>query len=105
MGSVRVREETSTLFLDFRIDGRRVREQTELLDTPSNRKKLVKILARVEGEIAQGTFEREALAWELSGKRKSATDQKCLAIAVDTRAFEANAAPMTANAATVFEKF
>lgn len=57
MGSVRVRPETGALFLDFKYLGRRLREQTTLPDTPVNRKRLQKVLARVETEIALGSFD------------------------------------------------
>lgn len=59
MGSVRARVETGTLFLDFRLAGRRVREQTGQADTPANRRKLAKLLERVESEIQAGTYDRE----------------------------------------------
>lgn len=57
MGSVRVRPETGALFLDFKYQGRRLREQTALPDTPANRKRLQKVLDRVETEIALGAFD------------------------------------------------
>jgi integrase len=52
MASVRVRPETDTLFFDFRFKGVRCREQTVLPDTPGNRRKLGKILDRIQAEIA-----------------------------------------------------
>lgn len=57
MGSVRSRPETGQLFLDFKYQGRRLREQTALPDTPANRKRLVKVLERIETEIAVGSFD------------------------------------------------
>jgi len=57
MASVRVRPETDTLFFDFRFKGVRCREQTVLPDTPGNRRKLGKILDRIQAEIALGSFE------------------------------------------------
>lgn len=57
MGSVRVRPETGALFLDFKYQGRRLREQTALPDTPANRKRLQKVLERIETEIALGSFD------------------------------------------------
>lgn len=57
MGSVRSRPETGQLFLDFKYQGRRLREQTALPDTTANRKRLVKVLERIETEIAVGSFE------------------------------------------------
>jgi integrase len=57
MGSVRTLAGRGTLFLDFRFEGRRRREYTALSDTPQNRKRLEKLLARLEAEIAAGTFD------------------------------------------------
>jgi integrase len=57
MGSVRSRPETGQLFLDFKLQGRRMREQTALPDTPANRKRLQKVLDRIEAEIALGGFD------------------------------------------------
>ncbi|MDZ7811324.1 MAG: DUF3596 domain-containing protein [Arhodomonas sp.] len=59
MGSVRVRRQTGKLLFDFRYQGKRCREQTALDDTPANRKKMKKILERIEAEITLGTFEYE----------------------------------------------
>ena len=57
MGSVRSRPETGLLFLDFKCQGLRLREQTALPDTVANRKRLVKVLERIETEIALGGFD------------------------------------------------
>lgn len=57
MPSIRVRPETGTLFLDFKFQGQRLREQTALPDTPANRKRLQKVLDRIETEIALGAFD------------------------------------------------
>ncbi|PVY76879.1 integrase [Tamilnaduibacter salinus] len=57
MGSIRVRESTNKLFFDFRYAGKRCREQTALDDTPANRKKLERILKKIEAEITLDTFE------------------------------------------------
>jgi integrase len=59
MGSVRARKENGLLFLDFRYQGQRCREQTMLTDTPANRKRLAKILQAIEQEIDAGTFDYE----------------------------------------------
>lgn len=56
MGSVRVRSDNRLLFLDFRLGEQRCREQTALPDTQVNRKRLQKVLDRIETEIAAGTF-------------------------------------------------
>jgi len=56
MGSVRSRSDNKLLFLDFRYRDQRCREQTTLPDTSANRKRLQKVLDRIESEIAAGTF-------------------------------------------------
>ena len=56
MPSIRSRADNGLLFFDFRFQGDRCREQTLLSDTPANRKKLEKVLARIDAEIAAGTF-------------------------------------------------
>lgn len=60
MGSIRLSDATEALFIDFRFQGKRCREYTALPDTPTNRKKLEKVLARIEAEIEAGTFNYEA---------------------------------------------
>jgi integrase len=57
MGSIRCRSDNRLLFLDFRFRDVRCREQTALPDTPSNRKRLQKVLERLEADIAAGTFD------------------------------------------------
>ena len=57
MGSVRTLAGRGTLFMDFRYQGARCREYSALDDTPANRKRLQKALAKIESEIKAGTFE------------------------------------------------
>lgn len=57
MGKVRARPENGKLFLDFRYQGDRCREQTALDDTPKNRKLVEQLLAKIEKEIEDGTFD------------------------------------------------
>jgi integrase len=45
--------------MDFKLNGVRMREQTALPDTVANRKRLQKVLDRIEGEIALGGFDYE----------------------------------------------
>lgn len=56
MSSVRARPD-GRLFFDFRYRGERCRELSALMDTPTNRKKMEKALAKIEGEIADGSFD------------------------------------------------
>lgn len=58
MSSIRSRA-NGKLFLDFRFNGKRCREQTLLADTPSNRKKIEVVLKKIEAEIALNTFSYE----------------------------------------------
>lgn len=46
--------------MDFRHLGKRCREYTALPDTPANRKRLEKALAKIEADIATGTFDYAA---------------------------------------------
>lgn len=57
MASVRSRRDSGKLFFDFRVAAQRFREQTELDDTPANRKKMQAVAARLEYEIQAGTLE------------------------------------------------
>lgn len=56
MASIQVRKETNTLIIDFYWSGKRCREQTLLSDTQSNRKRIQKLISRLEEQIALGTF-------------------------------------------------
>lgn len=57
MGSIRARSDTGFLFVDFRYQGQRCREQTALTDTAANRKRLGKVLEKIEEAINSGTFD------------------------------------------------
>jgi integrase len=57
MGSIRNIPNKGLLFMDFRFQGRRLREYTLLTDTPANRKRLQKALDQIEKEIALGSFD------------------------------------------------
>ena len=56
MASVRCRKESGMLMLDFRIRGKRCREQTLLPDTPANRTRLQAMAKRIGRSISDGTF-------------------------------------------------
>jgi integrase len=56
MSSIRVHKPNGALFFDFRYQEERCREYTLLPDTLANRKKLEKVLDKIESEIAAGTF-------------------------------------------------
>lgn len=57
MSKVRVRKETGKLYLDFMYAGHRCREQTILTDTPSNRKQVEALLAKVQAKILLGELD------------------------------------------------
>ena len=57
MGSIRTLNGRGTLFMDFRYDGNRCREYTALADTPANRKRLERAMAKIEIDIADGSFD------------------------------------------------
>ncbi len=57
MGKVRSRSDNKKLFFDFTYCDQRCREQTTILDTPANRKKLEAVLQRIEAEITLGSFD------------------------------------------------
>jgi len=59
MGKVRVRKETGKLQFDFFYNGVRCREQTLLVDSPENRKRLESFMVQIDREIKQGTFQYE----------------------------------------------
>jgi integrase len=79
MGSTRARKDNGKLFLDFRTNDRRFREQTALDDTPENRKRLEKLLVRIEADIAAGTFDYQRY---FPDSRKVAAAQKLVSQAV-----------------------
>ena len=56
MAKIRTRKETNKLFIDFRINGKRFREQTLLEDSPRNRKKLEVYVQKMEAKILLGEF-------------------------------------------------
>lgn len=57
MGSIRPRGKNGHLVIDFRYQGVRCREQTLLENTPANRKRLEKLLVKIEREISVGNFQ------------------------------------------------
>jgi integrase len=61
MAKVRSRPDNGMLFLDFYYRSIRCREQTALLDTSENRKKVQSLLNRVQKDIAQGAFDYAAV--------------------------------------------
>lgn len=56
MPNIRVHKPNGMLFFDFRYQGQRCREYTLLPDSDANRKKMEKVLKRVEASIADGSF-------------------------------------------------
>lgn len=60
MPNIRVHKPNGMLFFDFRYQGQRCREYTALPDSPVNRRKMGKVLARIEAEIEAGSFDYKA---------------------------------------------
>lgn len=56
VAKVRARPETGKLYFDFFYRGVRCREQTDLTDTPSNRKTVEKVMKRIDADIRAGNF-------------------------------------------------
>ena len=56
MASIRSRSGSNLLFVDFHYMGKRCRETTNLTDTPANRKKLAKVIEKMEAEMVLGSF-------------------------------------------------
>ena len=54
MARIYARKENNRLVIDFSYRGKRCREQTSLEDTRENRKRVQKLLDRIEAEIAAG---------------------------------------------------
>jgi integrase len=103
MPSIRKRADNGLLFFDFRVKGKRCREQTLLPDTPPNRKKLEKVLAKIDEEIRAGTFLYEAYfpnskALQRLGSAASAPQASVAAAPAIAPASEAPSTP-------TFEKF
>jgi integrase len=57
MAVINVRNETSRLYIDFRFEGMRCREQTPLRDTLSNRRALNKLIDKMNAELVLGVFD------------------------------------------------
>jgi len=51
-----VNARNNMLFFDFRFQGVRCREYTRLPDTPTNRRRMQKVMDKIEAEITLGTF-------------------------------------------------
>lgn len=94
MSSIRARPD-GRLFFDFRFRGERCRELSTLTDTPANRKKMEKALARVETEIAEGSFDygRAFPGSKMAArfaKQKAGAAAPALAVADDLAAAESS---------------
>ncbi|MFA5824815.1 MAG: DUF3596 domain-containing protein [Gallionellaceae bacterium] len=89
MASIQVRKETGCLIIDFYFKGTRCREQTALTDNAANRKKVQKVLDRIEAEIAAGTFEyrrifpgsKNAEKFDAEAKTNAAAEQVTQSVA------------------------
>lgn len=76
------------LIVDFRFMGKRCRETTNLIDTPENRRKLEKIIAKMEAEITLGIFDYLAyFPKSEKGAEMMALKERANSIATDTPLF------------------
>ncbi len=57
MGSIRARKDNGLLFFDFTYLNKRCREMTTLKDNSENRRKMEKVLKKIEAEITLGHFD------------------------------------------------
>ena len=57
MSKIRARKETQTLYFDFNFKGLCCREQTTLTDNAANRRRLQKVLDKIDAEITLWVFE------------------------------------------------
>lgn len=60
MAKVRSRKDNNLLFMDFYYQGVRCREQTALVDTVDNRRRVQALMNRIEKDIRQGLFDYAA---------------------------------------------
>lgn len=60
MASINVRKDNGKLYLDFRFRNLRCREQTDLKDSPTNRKRVQVLLDKIQAEILLGIFDYRA---------------------------------------------
>lgn len=89
-----IRERNGKLFFDFRVHGIRCREQTALDDSPANRKRMEKVLERIEQAIVSGTFQYTDFFPGSKQAEKFATD-RAPHDAARTQPAQAPAAPNT----------
>lgn len=76
MAKVRSRPETGKLYFDFFYRGARCREQTDLMDTPANRKRVEAVMRRIEAEMQQGTFEYARYFPNSKGPKRTSAQRK-----------------------------
>ena len=95
MPNIRVRPDTGKLFLDFRHGGKRYREQTSMEDTKENRKKLERLVARIQRDMQLGTFDPGAYFPKAGFGTRSAIAPATSAPPNTTATFTAPAIPPT----------
>lgn len=96
MGSIRCRKDNGLLFLDFRFRDVRCREQTALPDNQTNRKRLQKVLDRIEADIAAGSFDyRRYFPASRNAAKFDAPPVAASAIATELKAVAASSMPAT----------
>jgi len=105
MGSIRTLSGRGTLFMDFRYRGQRCREYTALDDTPANRKRLEKAMAKIEADIESGTFDYAATFPSSRNAATPRTESPSAAAPLPATAVASAAAQSTAAPTPSFRDF
>lgn len=99
MASVRINPSTGKLFLDFRYEGKRYREFTQLSNTKRNVARLEKLGEKIEMEILSGSFRyHEHFPESASGKKfaaEAAKQQPLIQTEISVAPAETTASPVT----------
>jgi integrase len=97
MASIQVRKENNCLIIDFYYKNHRCREQTALTDTATNRKRVMKLIDKIEAEISLGTFEYHRFfpGSKNAAKFNSSADAESNAKRVEDKQSEGEAKPNT----------
>ncbi|OYY82996.1 MAG: hypothetical protein B7Y34_02130, partial [Methylophilales bacterium 16-45-9] len=84
MASIRARKDNGLLFFDFRYQGKRYREQTLLIDSKSNRRKMEEVLSKIDNDILDGVFDYEKYFPKSNSSRTSSPQRNAAEVAIGT---------------------
>ena len=96
MPNVRVHKPNGMLFFDFRYQGQRCREYTLLQDSDANRRKMEKVLKRIEASLADGSFRYDEYFPNSKMAARLAAINAALSEATAEKAIEGAAVPVVA---------